>query len=363
MRMSMDASRTYDAGTRGISGSAITLKRALLLSAKYGGLFAMARVLTARKTRILAYHGIWLGEGHYGNFLYMSGEKFASRMALLQKWGYPVVSLADSAAGKSRYRCPTVITIDDGWYGTWLEMLPVLERHGYPATVYLTTYYCLNQAPVIDVALSYCLSVIDTNKSTTLHLPTYDFGPVRLDDDTARKGALTAAKEISASLDDDVERQRFLKALCDQAGIDHARILADRWFNLMNPAEVKNAARRGMDFQLHTHHHRITDRGRDCLAEEIAENRECIRRLTGRVPEHFCYPSGRFSSALWPGLEKAHVSSATTTDIGLVNEKTPRYAMPRILDGQDVTELEFEAEMSGFLELARIVRGWGKGKQ
>lgn len=338
------------------SGSRISLKRSFLLVSKYSGLFALARILTSRKTRILAYHGIWLGDGHFGNFLYMSANKFATRMALLEKWRYPVVEFTGRPDEKSRHRCPTVITIDDGWYSTWSAMLPVLERHNYSATVYLTTYYCLNQVPVIDVALSYCFSVIDTDTACTLHLPMYNFGPVRIDTNVAKKEALASAQSISASLDDDRARQQFLKAICNEASIDHGKLMAGRWFHLMNSEEVKKAASRGITFEAHTHHHRITHQGKDSLTEEIAINSECIQKLTDRVPEHFCYPSGRFTSDLWPVLEKCHMVSATTTDIGLVDEKTPRYAMPRILDGQDVSELEFEAEMCGFMELLRGAR-------
>ncbi|MEX1198518.1 MAG: polysaccharide deacetylase family protein [Pseudohongiellaceae bacterium] len=338
----------------------ISLKCSVLLLAKYSGLFALARILTARKTRILAYHGIWLGRSHFGNFLYMSADKFAARMALLDKWRYPVVPLADLSSNKRR-RCATVITIDDGWYSTWAAMLPALERHNYQATVYLTTYYCLKQVPVIDVALSYCFRTVDTDKGSTLHLPEYDFGHVRIDTDAARHVALKSAQDICASLDDDRARQRFLKAVCEETGIDHEEFAAGRWFHLMNSVEVRDAATRGITFEAHTHHHGVTHRGQDSLAEEISTNSEWIRELTGKAPEHFCYPSGRYSLDLWPVLDKCHMASATTTNTGLVSKRTPRYAMPRIMDGQDVSELEFEAEMSGFMELLRVARGVSKG--
>jgi len=333
-----------------------SFKRAVLLFAKYSGLFVLARVLTRRKTRVLAYHGIWLGEGHFGNYLFMSAKKFAARMALLEKWGYPIVRFEGRPEEWGRYRCPTTITIDDGWYSTWSGMLPALERHGYPATVYLTTYYCLNQVPVTNVALNYCFSVVSIDRAQTLHLPAYDFGPLRIDTDERKKEALSTAQEICASLENDSAKQRFLKAVCEEIGIDHGELMGGRWFHLMSPEEVKDAASRGISFEAHTHHHRITHQGNDSLAEEIAKNSECIQELTGRIPKHFCYPSGRYTSDLWPVLEKCGIASATTTDIGFVDEKTPRYAMPRILDGQDVSELEFEAEMSGFIELTRIVR-------
>ena len=66
--------------------------------AKAFGLFALSRWLTRRGLRILCYHGIWLGEGHYGNFLFMSPEVFAGRMAFLSHAGHPVLSLEEAAA-------------------------------------------------------------------------------------------------------------------------------------------------------------------------------------------------------------------------------------------------------------------------
>lgn len=339
----------------------LNLKRSFLLFAKYCGLFALARALTSRKTRVLAYHGIWLGVGHFGNYLYMSADKFAARMALLEKWGYPVVAFEGRPSNKSRYRCPTVITIDDGWYSTWLAMLPALEKHNYPATVYLTSYYSLHQAPVIDVALSYCISMVDISRKPTVHLPAYDFGPMRITTEAAKKEALATAQNICASLDGDSAKQLFLAALCDEVGISHSELVSGRWFHLMTAEEVKDAASRGIIFEAHTHHHRITHRGKDSLAEEIAINSEFIHELTGRKPKHFCYPSGRYTNNLWAVLEECHMASSTTTDIGLVDAQTPRYAMPRILDGQDVSELEFEAEMSGFMELTRLLRRMGRG--
>lgn len=334
--------------------------RVVLLFAKYSGMFALARVLTRKKTRVLAYHGIWLGNGHFGNYLFMSAEKFSRRMALLEMWGYPVITFTENIDEMRLHRCPTVITIDDGWYSTWLDMLPALERHNYPATVYLTTYYCLNQAPVFNVALNYCFSAINTDRIPTLFLPAYDFGPIRIDSDAAKKTALSAAQHVTESLTDDAARQRFLQAVCDETGVDHGALMEGRWFHLMSPEEVKDAANRGIRFEAHTHHHRITHCGEDTLAEEIAVNSKYIFELTGTQPQHFCYPSGRFKSALWPVLEECGIASATTTAAGLVDKKTPRFAMPRIMDGQDVSELEFEAEMSGFMELTRIFRRAGR---
>ena len=71
---------------------------------------------------------------------------------------------------------------------------------------------------------------------------------------------------------------------------------------------------------------------------------------------HFCYPSGEWDRLHWPVLENHNVRTATTCESGLVNADTPRFAMNRILDSARISQIEFEAEVSGFNELIRQVR-------
>lgn len=338
----------------------MSLKRCILLIAKYCGLFALSRRVTARQVRVLAYHGIWLGDGHFGNFLYMSADKFAQRMALLKNWGFPIVPLStlESEQLETLPNNATVITIDDGWHGTYRHMVPVLEQYGFPATIYLTTYYCLNNRPVANVALQYCLRHGSTTNDS-LSLPRWQLGPLRLDTAKQREVALQHAQEKLAGLPDDDARQSFLADIATALNIDIERIITERWFHLMTESEVRDAAQRGIGFELHTHRHRIDGTHGSCLTDEIETNRAYLQALTGRTPRHFCYPSGVYSKRVWPELEACDVATATTTKIGLVSHKAHPYALPRILDGQAVSDLEFEAEMSGFCEVVRHLRNLG----
>jgi len=47
------------------------------------------------------------------------------------------------------------------------------------------------------------------------------------------------------------------------------------------------------------------------------------------------------------------VRSATTTKISLVTGDADRLQLPRIVDGEGVSALDFEAELSGFKSLVR----------
>lgn len=337
----------------------MSLKHNLLACARLLGLFRIARWLTWNRPRILAYHGIWLGGGHFGNHLFMSAQRFRRRLELLAQWGYPVVSLEQVANESDRLPpAATVITIDDGWVGTYRHMLPALVQRGYPATVYLTTYYSQKQRPVVDVALQYLFSD-DIGLPSPLDIPG---GPLLLDTPQQRAQAQRQVEALMMAMSGDDQRQAFLENLAGLAGLDWTQVCAERWFHLMSPDEVAEAAGRGICFELHTHRHRVKAAGESCLLQELADNRAGIVEATGREPRHFCYPSGQCESEMWPELELAGVDTATTTAVGLYRRGGNRLAIPRIMDGEAISELEFEAEMSGILELMRLLRRpWLRG--
>ena len=137
----------------------MSLKTLVLWAARTSGLFALSRLLTRRHLRILCYHGIWLGpEPHYGDCLFMSAARFRERMQRLERWGFNVISLDE---GCRRWRDGTlgardvVITIDDAWAGTYLEMLPVLREHQFCATLYVPTENIVLDRPVLHLLVAF----------------------------------------------------------------------------------------------------------------------------------------------------------------------------------------------------------------
>lgn len=59
--------------------------------------------------------------------------------------------------GDINLKYPVVITVDDGWRSSITELLPAFQAYKFPATVYVTTYYCDHQIPVVNVLLQYWL--------------------------------------------------------------------------------------------------------------------------------------------------------------------------------------------------------------
>ncbi len=71
---------------------------------------------------------------------------------------------------------------------------------------------------------------------------------------------------------------------------------------------------------------------------------------------HFCYPSGVYDKTTWPWLDRLGIKSATTVEQGLNFPKAPQLGLKRLLDGQEVQQIEFEAELCGFIEVTRRLR-------
>jgi hypothetical protein len=93
----------------------------------------------------------------------------------------------------------------------------------------------------------------------------------------------------------------------------------------------------------------------EAIREEISRNREIITELCGNIPHHFCYPSGNWKKSHLNVLSELQIQSATTCDVGENRRTTHPLILSRFLDRDDLSDLEFEAEISGFKPLLRRV--------
>jgi len=90
---------------------------------------------------ILTYHSL----DDSGSVLSVSPAVFAQQMRFLRASGVRVISLEEAVAGLGNGRSPVasaVLTFDDGFASVYRHALPVLQRHGFTATVFLVSDYC-----------------------------------------------------------------------------------------------------------------------------------------------------------------------------------------------------------------------------
>ncbi len=326
------------------------------------GLFHVSRYLMKDKLQILCYHGFETSdESSFRPNLFIKKETFARRLALISKYGFPVLPLNDALDKLQHNNLPknaVVITIDDGFDNVLNVSSDILQAYKYPATLYLTTYYAQKESPIFRLVVQYMFW--KTNKQLV------NFGDCVWNKHSDMNIDLSADGEcdrvmwvcINYGENECSEPERI--SICQQLGallgVDYKVLSDSRILSLITMDEVKILINKGFDVQLHTHRHSFPTDDESTAKKEIVDNRDVIGQVVNYPTKHFCYPSGVWSKTQWPWLERLGVESATTCLPGLNDSNTPMLALTRFLDGENISDIEFKAELFGFLELMRMLK-------
>ncbi len=333
-----------------------TARRRLLAALRRFGGFDLVRDSDWRRRRlvILCYHGVSLADEHeWNNQLYVSPDALRQRFETLKRHRYNVLPLREAL---ERLRAGTLpprsaaLTFDDGAYDFHERAFPLLREYGYPATVYLTTYYCQHQWPVFDTGCAY---VLWKSGRATADVGRLVPGVSRLPLDTdadRRRSALAIRESATRSGLSGQEKDDLLRRISKRIGVDYDEVFFRRLLFLMTPAEVREVAAAAVDVQLHTHRHRTPDDPR-AFRSEIDDNRCAIEQIVGPGErDAFCYPSGIYDSAFFEWLAASGVRTATTCDAGLAHAHSNMLLLPRLVDTMNISPLEFEARLAGVTE-------------
>jgi peptidoglycan/xylan/chitin deacetylase (PgdA/CDA1 family) len=332
------------------------LKLATLRVLRTSGVFNLVADSRWRRNRllVLCYHGTSLEDEHeWRPALYMDPRLLEQRLEMLKGGGYSVIRLGE---GLERMHAGTLpprsvaITFDDGTYDFYRQAYPLLEQYGFPVTVYQTTYYMDYQRPVFSLICSYMLwkrrgTVIQDGRVLGLT------EPLDLRTEGGRHRVVRSLIEY-AEVQDMTGRQKdeLAAGLARLLEIDYEALVAKRILQMMNAQELQEIARNGVDVQLHTHRHR-TPENEELFRREIRDNRNRIQAVISSTPVHFCYPSGVYRPEFFGWLAKEQVASATTCDSGLVSAGSQSLLIPRYIDNQFRTPVEFESWLSGVGDL------------
>ena len=337
------------------------VKKSVFITSKYLGLFAISRWLLRNKVRVLCYHAFTTIDEHLNvPGLFIEPEVFAHRMNYLKRKGYQVIGLDAAYQNVSKgikANNRVVITIDDGFVSVLKKAAPILKQHEFPSTLYLTSYFFDRDCPVFTLAVGYMFWKTEVPRAdfSQLGIPALsEHKDCALNPENKNKIAI-AVKEFGQPLKGNEKRVELLEKLGELLQVDYQQLNKDRLFNIVNKQELAEFKQFGIDIQLHTHRHTFPV-DHEIAKKEIRDNKEVINPLLDKPMTHFCYPSGVWSERHWDALSEEEVLTATTCQIGLVDEKTPLFAWPRILDSSRVSQIEFEAEVSGFNEILRMIR-------
>jgi peptidoglycan/xylan/chitin deacetylase (PgdA/CDA1 family) len=350
------ASRPAPAPSQAPGGPPLTVrvKRRILRASSNVGLLHRIRDSAWRNRRllILCYHSISIDDEHEWSGTYsMSPDLLAARFRMLRDGGYSVLPLDDAVRRLYDGTLPprsVTLTFDDGMYDFRARALPLLREFGFPATVYLTTYYSDYNEPIFGLYCSYLLwrardRVPAPDARTLLGRPsawnlTTARGRAR-----AHRELLDHAAREQLSV---AERTALAGRLASLLGDDHAALRARRVLTLMTREEAAALASDGVDIQLHTHRHRTPD-DRALFLREIADNRNRVDAIRGAPATHFCYPSGIYRPSFLAWLRESGVRTATTCDPGLAAPGTEPLLLPRLVDTSFLSALDVEGWLTG----------------
>ncbi|HEY7789186.1 MAG TPA: polysaccharide deacetylase family protein [Vicinamibacterales bacterium] len=335
-----------------------TLKLSALEVAARSGLSAAVRDSRWRQRRllILCYHGLSLSDEHvWDPELYMEPHLLRRRFETLRRQQCAVLPLDEAVERLAHDDLPpraVTITFDDGSYDFYKCGLPMLQEFGFPATVYLSTYYATFNRPVFDSMSRYLLWKAN---GRVLDYPRVLRKVVRLDQSGQREADL-AIKEHARNMSGR-EKDELLAELAACLHIDYEALCSRRVLHLMTMHEAAECAAAGIDIELHTHRHR-SPANLQFFNREIEDNRRLIEPIRQAPARHFCYPSG-FERPEFPDwLERAGIQSATTCQLGMATRRSHPLRLPRLVDGSLLTTTEFDAWVSGvasFLPRRRLL--------
>lgn len=315
-----------------------------MLSLKSIGYDAAATILPPLLSRlhagqlaILTYHGVVEAPQPIPDPCLVPIDDFSRQMHFLREQ-FDVLPL-DEAVSRCRDRRvqrPIVaITFDDGYQNNHDMALPVLEKLGLPATIYLTTGFLDTDTTIWTGLLQHAFTV------TRLPRLVWRGRTWELDSLSAR---VTCLREIKAELKSHPQASLFAtvneltKSLTDS---DRIALDVSSPYRMLDAASLQRLAKSDcIQLGAHTHQHFVLSRiDRETQRSEIRNSKQAVQALTSKICRSFAYPNGRpedFNEDTVALLEDCGFEFAVTTIEGLCNANSlSPFRLPRLpVNGQ-----------------------------
>ncbi|MFN7926625.1 MAG: polysaccharide deacetylase family protein [Blastocatellia bacterium] len=339
----------------------MTIKDFVLFIARSLGFFALLRNTRIKGLRILCYHGIspsGTDESKFRLKVFTNTETFARRLKWLAKKDYQVLDLSHALELLEKRKLPrraVVITFDEGFYSFYQTAFGLLREQLFPATVFVTSYYVHKQNPIFRLAIQYMLWKTARHDFDLSEVDARLAGEYHCRNEKDRDDIAWEIFRFAETQLDEPERVELARRLAAYLNVDYDQIVRRRFLHLMTPEQIREMHEAGVDIQLHTHRHQFPLK-EERAKREIIDNRTSLAEVVSRPMVHLAYPSGLWSEQAFDWLKAVGVQSAMTCEMGLNTVETPRLALRRFIDSENISQLEFEAEMSGVADLLRDIR-------
>jgi peptidoglycan/xylan/chitin deacetylase (PgdA/CDA1 family) len=325
----------------------------------HSGLHVLVDRLSPRRLTILAGHCVTAPSNtRLPKDMKIAGEKLERLLrTLARRYEVTTIGAAWRALAQPGTRSLVALTLDDGYADNRTHLLPLLERTGVRATVYLES------APLDERTVNwthkffFALDALGAERFVERYRAHAAGEPGALPKDGFVSGGAATSYALKRALKYGVEpaaRARVVDRVFREAGGDE-RALCDELYLTWD--DVRELARRGVELGGHTVHHEILSRlDAEGARAEIADGRAALERGLGAPIESFAYPFGRhwdYDANSKAAARAAGFASATNTHAGTNSRTSDPYELKRLMIDEDARLHVIATEACGGFDLLR----------
>ena len=298
-----------------------------------------ARLVAKPRPTILMYHRI-ADETLDPWGTIVSTAAFASHLEWLAKRRtvLPLSAFTELFRNNALPADAVALTFDDGYADNLEIALPLLEKHGMAATIFLPVEWIERGEPFWWDELQ---KIVFDHKGKSLRLGERIFrlGEQQSDDRDWRHGApARTPRQIAFS---DVWFDLFSRTSDDR---EHALLELRSQFRSAAPSrrlpkpitrdQIRHVSGQSLEFGSHSlRHPDLTRLGRSDRKREIVDSMARCEALTGSRPTSFAYPYGIFDEECELLVAKAGFDCACATETAAVGQGSRVFALPRMQVG------------------------------
>lgn len=274
-----------------------------------------------QKLSILIYHQV-VQEEEFRKAFDPSQREFDRQMGLISKYFHPMglIEAINALRNGTLPERAIAVTFDDGYANNYHTALPILQKHGIPATFFIASEF-------LNGGIMWNDAVLETFMRSHGGL---DLQEANLGRFPPAKGEerLKQAQEVLNLL----KRLPFEERTEKVAEITRSRALPDNL--MMTDDHVRKLHDAGMEIGGHTLSHPILTRvSLDEAYKQIIQNKQQLERIIGAPLRSFAYPNGRpdqdYNKKITELVSQAGYEIAVTTSAGVSTRDTPVLELPR----------------------------------
>jgi len=327
------------------------VKKVSFLALNQLGINKAFRRITARKARILTYHGVVKESPKVFNWQQISENAFIRQVIHLKRnfRVVPLRILLDELFCLHRIVPQSVaITFDDGYENNFSVAYPILKSLELSATFFISTSFIGNDRVSLWYDTLYDAMAGYSNK--TLDLSFLDLGKLNTASSDSKSYSLHCVIKKLKSMSDQ-DRQSLLDDILNRLGWtgNQATFPGLTWEQLNILANDPMMAIGG-----HGHLHAIlTKLSKEAAWEEIITNKEQLEINLNRKIDIFSYPNGNANNRIIDLLKCAGFNYAVTTKEGFVSSNP--YLIERMTVRNPGSMNNYKALVSGIIPLYQKV--------